>query len=453
MHIKGKYSWLKHFDFMVIDVLVLILSFTISYFLKFDSITWWNQRNWRVLIIFVCLLDVVITLFYNPYSGTLRRRFYEDIIRSFLLTIFNLAASCFVFFLLKIGTLFSREMLFVMYAIYFILGLVAKFIWKKIIEKNRKRIPLYVVCEKGKEDEVIHNSLAEDSPMYEIIGCASEDGFLPDLLEKNAKEILIAVKPGELAKNTYEQLIANGIGIHMNIESMIGFQTEDQFITRVGVYKTLSVGMYSFTPNQMMYLGLKRVFDIICGLIGLVVLIPLSLVVKICYLINGDTQSIFYTQKRIGINGKVIKIFKFRSMVPNAEEVLKELLKDEKYRKEWEENQKFEDDPRITKIGNFLRKTSLDEIPQLLNVLKGDMSLVGPRPLVEGELEAHDGLKLYNSVKPGITGWWGCNGRSNIDYRERLELEYYYVKHCSLYLDVVCIFKTVLAVLKREGSK
>ena len=134
-------------------------------------------------------------------------------------------------------------------------------------------------------------------------------------------------------------------------------------------------------------------------------------------------------------------------MVSNAEEVLKELLKNEKYRKEWEANQKFENDPRITKIGNFLRKTSLDEVPQLLNVLKGDMSLVGPRPLVEGELEAHDGLKLYNQAKPGITGWWGCNGRSNTDYRERLELEYYYIKHCSLYLDILCILKTVLAVL------
>ena len=124
-------------------------------------------------------------------------------------------------------------------------------------------------------------------------------------------------------------------------------------------------------------------------------------------------------------------------MVPNADEVLGEMLKEEKYRKEWEENQKFENDPRITKIGNFLRKTSLDEVPQLLNVIKGDMSLVGPRPLVEGELEARNGLKLYNSVKPGITCWWGCNGRSNIDYRERLELEYHYVKHCSLYLDIL----------------
>lgn len=453
MHIKGKYSWVKHLDFMLIDVLVLIIAFAISYYLKFGAIYWLYRDSWRALLIFVCLLDIVITLFYNPYSGTLRRSFSEDISKNFILTIYNLVASCFFFYLLKIGTHFSREMLFVMYAIYFFLGLVVKRIWKKLMGKNRKQIPLYVVCEKGKEDEIIHNSLAEDSLMYEVIGCTNEDGFISDLLSKNAQEILIALKPGEISKETYEQLIANGIGIHMNIESMIGFQTEDQFVTKVGVYKKLTVGAYSFTPSQLIYLGLKRVFDIICGLIGLIVLVPLSLIVKIVNLMSGDTKSIFYTQKRIGLNGKIIRIFKFRSMVPNADEVLEEMLKDEKYRKEWEENQKFENDPRITKIGNFLRKTSLDEVPQLLNVLKGDMSLVGPRPLVEGELEAHDGLKLYNSVKPGITGWWGCNGRSNIDYRERLELEYYYVKHCSLYLDILCIFKTVFAVLKREGSK
>lgn len=453
MHIKGKYSWVKHLDFMLIDVLVLIIAFAISYYLKFGVIYWLYRDSWRALLIFVCLLDIVITLFYNPYSGTLRRSFSEDVSKNFILTIYNLVASCFFFYLLKIGTLFSREMLFVMYAIYFFLGLVVKYIWKKLMGRNRKQIPLYVVCEKDKEDEVIHNSLAEDLPMYEVIGSSNEDGFISDLLSKNAQEILIAIKPGEISKETYEQLIANGIGIHMNIESMIGFQTEDQFVTKVGVYKTLTVGAYSFTPSQLIYLGLKRVFDIICGLIGLVVLVPLSLIVKIVSLISGDTKSIFYTQKRIGLNGKIIMIFKFRSMVPNADEVLEEMLKDEKYRKEWEENQKFENDPRITKIGNFLRKTSLDEVPQLLNVLKGEMSLVGPRPLVEGELEAHDGLKLYNSVKPGITGWWGCNGRSNIDYRERLELEYYYVKHCSLYLDILCIFKTVFVVLKREGSK
>ena len=104
-------------------------------------------------------------------------------------------------------------------------------------------------------------------------------------------------------------------------------------------------------------------------------------------------------------------------------------------------------------VGRVIRKTSIDEVPQFWNILKGDMSLVGPRPLVPGELEMHDGLTLYNKVKPGITGWWACNGRSNIGYRERLELEYYYVKNCSFYLDLLCIFRTMIAVLRKDGAK
>ena len=197
----------------------------------------------------------------------------------------------------------------------------------------------------------------------------------------------------------------------------------------------------------------QQLIDILCGIIGVIILIPITVMIKLINVLSGDRASLFYRQERVGQNGKIIKIWKFRSMVPNADDLLQELLKDEKYRKEWEENQKFENDPRITKVGRFIRKTSIDELPQLLNVLVGDMSLVGPRPLVKGELEAHDGLKLYQKVKPGITGWWGCNGRSNIDYRERLDLEYYYVKNCSLYLDVLCIFRTVLAVLKKDGAQ
>ena len=146
-------------------------------------------------------------------------------------------------------------------------------------------------------------------------------------------------------------------------------------------------------------------------------------------------------------------MYKFRSMVSNADEVLQDMLKDEKYWCEWDQNQKFDDDPRITKAGRFLRKTSLDEFPQFINVLKGDMSLVGPRPLVVGELEEHDGLTLYNRVKPGITGWWACNGRSNISYKERLELEYYYVKNRSLYLDLLIIVRTAIAVFRGQGAQ
>ena len=202
------------------------------------------------------------------------------------------------------------------------------------------------------------------------------------------------------------------------------------------------------------FLFIKRTFDIICSLIGFIFLIPITWIVKICYVLTGDFKSIFYVQKRIGKNGKIFYLYKFRSMVPNAGEILKELLKDPKYKKEWDANQKFENDPRITKIGKILRKTSLDEIPQFVNVLFGEMSLIGPRPLVPGELDAHNGNhEIYEKVRPGITGWWGCSGRSDTDYEERLKLEYYYVEHQSLKLDIKCIFKTIGAVLFGKGAK
>lgn len=202
-----------------------------------------------------------------------------------------------------------------------------------------------------------------------------------------------------------------------------------------------------------MYLFIKRCLDIILSLVGVVILIPISIIIKLVYILMGDEGNVIYTHKRIGKDGKEFQIYKFRTMVQNADVLLEELLKDERYRKEWETSQKIENDPRITKWGRFLRESSLDELPQVINVLKGEMSIVGPRPLVEGELEAHDGLELYQKVKPGITGWWACHGRSDIDYPERLALEYYYVRNLSMKLDLLCIYKTIIAVITRHGAK
>ena len=154
-------------------------------------------------------------------------------------------------------------------------------------------------------------------------------------------------------------------------------------------------------------------------------------------------------------NGKYFRIYKYRTMIVGADKILeKYLAENEDARIEFEKNQKLEYDPRITKLGNLLRKTSIDEFPQFINVLKGDMSLIGPRPLVEGELDAHNGNhELYESVRPGITGYWGANGRSNTTYEERLELEYYYTENCSLWLDIKIFFKTIISIIKRDGAK
>ena len=240
------------------------------------------------------------------------------------------------------------------------------------------------------------------------------------------------------------------------LEKVVNLEEQEELIKTKEIIMNLEKEKkLKTTLKELGYHFIKRTFDIICGLIGVICLIPLIILVKLISICSGDFKTIFYTQKRIGKNGKEFKLYKFRSMVPNAEEILKQTLKTDKVRAaEWKKYQKFENDPRITKIGNILRKTSLDEVPQFINILKGDMSMIGPRPLVPGELDSHNGNhELYESVRPGITGWWACNGRSATTYEERLALEYYYVKNKSLWLDIKCVFKTISAVICKKGAK
>lgn len=201
-------------------------------------------------------------------------------------------------------------------------------------------------------------------------------------------------------------------------------------------------------------LATKRLIDICGALVGITILLPLTVVVAIINFANKENGPLFYSQKRIGKNGKYFKMYKFRSMVVGADEILKKLLEEnEDLRKEFEETRKLQDDPRITKVGRFLRKTSLDEFPQFINVLKGEMSLVGPRAVIDGEIEKFGEHKEeVLSVKPGITGYWAANGRSNTSYDERVEMETYYANNISILLDIQILLKTVISVIKKEGA-
>lgn len=206
--------------------------------------------------------------------------------------------------------------------------------------------------------------------------------------------------------------------------------------------------------KTIFYLGTKRFFDVCCSLIGMIFLVPLTIIVKLVYVLSGDFCPIFYTHERVGRYGKTFKMYKFRTMVPNSAEMLEEMLKDKKYKKEWKEHHKFENDPRITKIGNILRKTSLDEIPQVINILKGDMTIIGPRPLIEEEVLAYKKNKdKLLSVRPGLTGWWACNGRSCTSNKKRMKLELYYIDNMSFKLDIKIFFMTIAKVISREGAK
>lgn len=198
----------------------------------------------------------------------------------------------------------------------------------------------------------------------------------------------------------------------------------------------------------------KRLLDLLAGIVGTILLIPITIVVAIVNLFEKDEGPIFFTQERIGKDGKLFKMYKFRTMIVGADKELERILKEDKEAaKEYKKNKKLKNDPRVTKIGKFLRKTSLDEFPQFINVLKGDMSLVGPRPYLPREQEDM-GYYYYYIIKckPGITGLWQVSGRSEVSFNDRLELDLEYYENTNVIQDVGLVAKTVVKTIKREGA-
>ncbi|RQN13720.1 sugar transferase [Clostridium perfringens] len=191
-------------------------------------------------------------------------------------------------------------------------------------------------------------------------------------------------------------------------------------------------------------------FDFISSLIGLIIFLPILIIISVAIKLDSKGPIVF-GHIRIGKNGQEIKVYKFRSMVQNAQEVFNNFTPEQKA--EFNKNFKLENDPRITRVGSFLRKTSLDELPQLWNIIKGDMSVVGPRPIVKKEIIKYgDSFGKVFSVKPGLTGYWQANGRSDTTYDERVDMDLYYVDNRSLGLDFKILIQTFVSVIKKEGA-
>lgn len=207
----------------------------------------------------------------------------------------------------------------------------------------------------------------------------------------------------------------------------------------------------STTKKKMdVYHVAKRIFDVFLSVLALIVLaIPM---VIICIVIKLESPGpAFYVHNRIGKNGEPLPLLKFRTMCVNAEQMINDFSSD--LAKEWKENYKLKDDPRITRFGKILRETSLDELPQLVNIIKGELSIVGPRPVVADELEKYGKCKeKFLSVTPGLTGYWQAYARSNCTYEKRMEMELFYVDHANFWWDIKIIFATVGAVIRKRGA-
>jgi Undecaprenyl-phosphate galactose phosphotransferase WbaP len=223
------------------------------------------------------------------------------------------------------------------------------------------------------------------------------------------------------------------------------------------VYTSNLTGMLALEVHNQLAIPVnrivKRTLDIIAVTLGGILISPILLLIGIAVYLDSPGP-IFFGHKRIGRDGKFFKAWKFRTMISNAQEKLEQYLKENpELETEWRETQKLQNDPRVTRIGKFLRKYSLDELPQLWNVFIGEMSLVGPRPIVEAEAEKYGkGFELYKLVRPGITGYWQTSGRSDTDYDERVALDSFYVRNWSVWLDIIILVKTPAVVLGGEGA-
>ena len=273
---------------------------------------------------------------------------------------------------------------------------------------------------------------------------APSDEINSIIRQHNVKQAIICEYNGDMSE------IMKSYRYTTTVSKNQTFFTDTQQLKDIaGIIGFASIHNLTFKGN----LFLKRFIDIVAIVLCFPILIPLMLILSILVKLTSKGP-VFYGHKRVGKNGKEIKCWKFRSMCINSQEMLEEILRTDPVRRaEWEKDRKFLDDPRVTKFGKFLRKTSLDELPQLFNILFGDMSLVGPRPVTEPELDKYGKYKDYVlSVVPGLTGMWQVSGRSDTGYEERISFDTYYIQNWSIWLDIWILIKTVWVVLKGKGA-
>ena len=426
--------------------------------------------------------DLMVLLIFGTLKGVLKRGHYQEFVKTLKHSFIVCLLAVLYLFTVSKGVFFSRFILFLTIGIYFILTYILRELWKTHIKKgvnSGKRRKLLIVTSSTIADKVIENVEKNNYSRYDIVGFALLDKDLignqintASVVANNetvgmyackewVDEVLI-VLPEEIAyPNTLiEQLTLAGITVHMNLAKVVNSPGKKQFVEKIGDYTVLTTSINYASLNELF---LKRVFDIICGLLGCI------LTLAICIFIGpavyfASPGPIFFSQERVGKNGKKFKMYKFRSMYLDAEERKAELMKDNKLGDG--KMFKLDFDPRVignkvmpdgfhkTGIGEFIRKTSLDEFPQFFNVLKGDMSIVGTRPPLISETNLYEYQHFARlAIKPGITGMWQVSGRSEIiDFDEVVKLDKYYIENWNLGLDIKILLKTVLVVVCKKGA-
>ena len=455
----------------VIDYLSIVLAeqsaFVLRNWIVSDGgtlhISW---LNFWIVFPLLYLLFINIEQLYNR-----RTQFWKVIEKIFYASLYAIVAVVIVLYVGKIAASTSRLFIVLLWLFSFIYLTIFRYIVKKILEKMQLlQIPVLIIGA-GKTAELLVQGIINDAGMgYKLIGLLEDNCVQKGILnhfpvlgkfadaekvirDTGVQHVFIAAPGLEQDKLTRlihkVQPLVKNMGIIPNLVGvpMGGIEVESLFNEKLMLLRLKN------NLARPINRWLKAIFDFVVTLVGTVMISPILLFIAL-WIYKDSPGPVIFKHMRIGKNGKAFPCYKFRSMCVDAKAKLEELLEtDPEAKAEWERDFKLRNDPRVTKSGAFLRKTSLDELPQIFNVLKGEMSLVGPRPIIQEELERYgEYVGDYLMVKPGITGMWQVSGRSDIDYEERVLLDSWYVRNWSVWIDIVMLFKTFKVVLLRKGA-
>ena len=479
MYQKSGLPWTKYWDYILLDMVSMFLSLIAAYYVYIPTdFNLTGSPEYLLLLFGMPVLDFLVIVLGSTMNEVQKRGLFAEFCATVKNTAMVFAIEALIFFVVKMGGFYSRKNFLYSCSIYFVVSFATRCLYKwyyiKHVVPNSGSSLLIVAAKKdlpGLEKQIREGQystyrlagviLADgdqgDTALKVVSGFAQADSWI----RKNWVDEVLFLLPPEAGTLELAQAVASmGITVHLNLGFLSSLLGGTKTVEVLGEYDVLTA-----FRNRIGFgaAALKRLTDIVGGLVGCLFTALLTLFIGPAIYI-ASPGPIFYTQERIGRNGKVFKMYKFRSMVPNADEVKKQYLKENRvsggymFKLDWDPriigNKILPDGTKKTGIGEFIRKTSLDEFPQFLNVLKGDMSLVGTRPPTKDEWAIYeDHHRARMAMRPGITGMWQVSGRSNItDFEEIVRLDTKYIDQWSLGLDFKILVKTVLVVLKHEGS-
>lgn len=433
----------------------------------------WAKRNIEGYYVLVLISYFITFIYLHPYSEIFQKRFWKNMFLIFRQNLIFAVVMSVLMMVTRNSMMESRYVYFTFIIINTLLMEVCTVLFKRYVvgyysrRKHAVQVGIATTCERAEEaireiqsdwDRKIFGICILDRDMKgQKIGgikvMADHNDFEDWVRAEALDEVVLYVEYYSMnnrvnVKNLVETLEEMGVTVHLNLLSLDDFADYKKQITYFSGHPMLTV-----SQNMQDYrkLFIKRLADILGGLVGCILSVPIIAVVAIPLLLESSGGLIF-KQKRVGLNGRYFDIYKLRSMYKDAEERLKDLQEQNTMKGNMF---KMDNDPRITRVGHFIRKYSIDELPQFFNVLKGDMSLVGTRPPTVGEFrEYQDHHKRRLSMKPGITGMWQVSGRSSIkDFEEIVRLDLQYIDNWSLWLDFKILCKTVMVVLKKQGAQ